>query len=253
MKYMIQNKSPFLIYTEELLMRIIYILISYVICLLIFFKYINFIFLFEVYPFIVISYKKFISTQVTDLLNTVWLLIFFMSSIFTFPLTSYHISFFLLPSWYSYQFELFEKLIYGTYFFSFFFFFLFHFKILPEILSFLSYWEMKDSGSLLKIEIEARILLYVKWILNISFIFSYTISTLGFLLLSSIYLIKTSNFYYFLQTKKKVMIFFTVFIMFIFLPPDFFSQITLIFFIIFFYEVLFIIVCIRFYQLNFYN
>nr|AYR06612.1 preprotein translocase subunit SecY [Renouxia sp.] len=245
------QERPFFIYTKEFFIRISYIVISYLLCLLIFFQYVNFIFLFEVYPFIKISYKKFISTQVTDLINTVWFLDFYLSSIFIFPLVGYHVSAFFSPSWYRYQLDLFKKFVLIIWFLFLPFFFFFHFKILPEILNFLSYWEIKESHSLLKIEIKARISLYINWILTTNFIFSYMVSTFGILILILNYLIKISKLYNFFKNKKNFLIFFSVFIIFIFLPPDIFSQFVTLFLIVIFYELIFIFLCIKLYQINF--
>lgn len=78
-------------------------------------------------------------------------------------------------------------------------------------------------------------------------------STFGILMLSITYLMKALSLYIFLKTKKKILIFLSVFTIFIFLPPDIFSQFGALLLIIISYELIFIFLCVKLYQINFYN
>lgn len=64
--------KPYNIYTLDITIRIIYLLISFIFCTFIFFQFIEVILLFEVSPVIFYTMsKRFIVTQITQLFTTV--------------------------------------------------------------------------------------------------------------------------------------------------------------------------------------
>lgn len=67
------NNKKFLIYfyATETFYRFLYVLLSFLICLVITFYYMDLLILLETYPFLEFANKKFIITHTTDLLNSI--------------------------------------------------------------------------------------------------------------------------------------------------------------------------------------
>ena len=94
---------PLNIYFKEILWRVFYCILSLILVFTVSFHYIEFIFLFEIFPLIRLSHQKFIATHITELFDSVLQTCFFMVSINGFPLISYHILTFFTSGWFNYQ------------------------------------------------------------------------------------------------------------------------------------------------------
>lgn len=90
--------KPYNIYVLDLITRGLYFLFSYIFCLVIFFYRIETVFLAEVHPLLVLLNKRFITTNITDFVDTALCLSVFMSTLFLFPLFAYHIGSFFCNS-----------------------------------------------------------------------------------------------------------------------------------------------------------
>lgn len=238
--------KPYNIYFLNLIFHIIYVILSFFICWTIFLNYIEVLFLFEVLP--VLSFliqKRFISTYLTQLFNLVLSFSTVLSLLFIFPLICYYIKSFFITSWYKYQIHLFSL---GTKsFFNFFltFYILIHFSLIFYLTSFFLYWEILDEYSLLRVETELVLALYISWIFTFKFFLSLLFGLIGFLFSLIFYFTCIYSLYFIILVYKKLFIFLILLILFFFLPPDFFSQFFLTFFLCCFVEFLFLISCIK--------
>nr|YP_009541960.1 preprotein translocase subunit SecY [Synarthrophyton chejuense]AYR06630.1 preprotein translocase subunit SecY [Synarthrophyton chejuense] len=237
-------------YFIELIIRFIYVFISYSLCFFMLFIHIDVIFLFEVYPFISLLTRRFIVTQITDFVDVIWYLLSFFSFLFTYPLTLYHFNSFLFNSWKKYQIIFFTKLSNNFFFFFFFFYLLNHVFLLFNILIFFLQWEYSNDISLLRIESEITILSYITWVLLFKTSFSMFISWFFFKTLLIYFFIDLFNLYNFIKLYKSMLIFIFIFFIFILTPPDFFLQLFSSFFIFIFFDFWFFFLCIKFYKLN---
>ena len=243
--------KPIRFYFSEILIRCTYLIFSYLLCISIFFQYVELIILFEVYPYISISYNRFIVTKITDLLNLVLILSLFFSTFFVLPFVKYHILSFFSASWYEYQLKLFFCLSKIIFIISINLVCIFHFYILPILLNFFLYWEIKEYKDLVKIELEAQVLFYIYWVLSFkSFILSLFLLFIV-MFITFILLLESSCTYLFYKTYKNIFVFCTIFFFFLALPPDFILQIITLFFIFLFYELFFILLCFNFFKLYF--
>lgn len=217
--------KPYNVYLKDLLNRVVYILFSYFFCLTLIFTHINIIFLFETFPFLsILINKRFIFTQVTQVFNLVWFCCFFFSSIFTFPLVSYHLKCFFSSSWYKYQVNLYNKVLNGFGSLFLISYVSTHFIIIPNLLMFLLCWEIKDKNSLLQIEAEISLLFYVVWSLNLKLIFSLIFSIFLLTLLTFSIFLKITNLYKLTIKSKNIIIFVFICFLFLFIPPDLILQ-----------------------------
>nr|YP_009002130.1 preprotein translocase subunit SecY [Sporolithon durum]AGU16695.1 preprotein translocase subunit SecY [Sporolithon durum] len=242
--------KPLNLYIFDFMIRVLYVFLSYLICFCIFFYHIELIFLFEAYPYLVISYKRFIATGITDLLDITWTLCLIFSTLLISPLIHYHVFSFFSSSWYYYQLQ-FLLLTSSTTFVFCISSLVFHSLILPLILNFFIYWEVSSCTSLLKLELEAQITLYVNWVLSLQYFFSFFLSLFFLSLFFPFFLLKIIDFYVYFKTHKNAFLFSTIFLVFIVLPPEPPLQFLTIFFLFVLYELFFISLCLKFFKTYF--
>nr|UVF63018.1 preprotein translocase subunit SecY [Synarthrophyton patena] len=241
---------PYKFYLSEFITRIIYILLSYFICLYVYIINIDNIFLFEIYPFIVFTKKRFIVTQITDFIDVIWYLSLFMTTLFIFPFWLYHVKSYFMVGWYKYQINLIKNLLIFKIFFFLFIFFLTHTFFLPFVFKFFLQWEVTNAVSLLRIESEVSILPYIHWILNFKIIFAYFFSFLILLIKIIFQFLEISFLYTFIKLSKNICIFLFTFFTYLLLPPDFFIQFTIICINIITFNFLFLFLCLQLYKIN---
>ena len=243
--------QPYRIYFKEFLLRIFYIIVSYILCWVIFLNHIEVLLLFETLPFLLnFNEKRFIITQLTQLLTIIWFFNSWISCILIFPLVMHHFKYFFLASWYKYQSLLFQNLL-KVFFLSFILtYLLIHFLLLPNIFSFFLQWENLDKRSLLKIEAEVTLISYINWVFSFKYLISFFISNFSFLVTLLSYFIEIFQFYLFILSHKKLLIFLVFFFFIVFLPPDLTLELLLIIFIYKSMELLFFYVCLKLYICN---
>ena len=238
--------KPYNIYTLDITIRIIYLLISFIFCTFIFFQFIEVILLFEVSPVIFYTMsKRFIVTQITQLFTTVWFFCTTLSFIFIFPLTVYHIKCFFVSSWYYYQVQLYVKISIQFLAVFFLIYTLSHLYLVSYLIDFFLYWEVDDEYSLLRIEAEISLFLYVLWLFLIKFSISliFTLVTIiSFLCYSLIYI---KYLYLFMLLKKKIFIFIITFLVILLIPPDFLIQLIVTAFIFCLIEFFLFAICFK--------
>nr|YP_009295541.1 SecY-independent transporter protein [Mastocarpus papillatus]AOL58025.1 SecY-independent transporter protein [Mastocarpus papillatus] len=244
------DKINFLLYSYsiELLYRLSYIVISFIFCIIITFLNVQTLLLVETYPFLQFLSKKFIVTGTTDLIDVVWVLVFSTSLLSSFPLFFYQLIQFSKNSWYIYQISFSLKLLISSltvYLVSLVFCYT---TFLPVVLEFLAQWETKQTGSILNIKIEFRILSYIRWILSFRYVFSFSILTV-FLWVTFIYLLLNPIIAYrTVKSRRKLFVFLTIFSFFLLIPPNVFLQFFIISNAFIFYEVLFFFFCYKTYN-----
>nr|YP_009515607.1 Sec-independent protein translocase [Sirodotia delicatula]AVK39597.1 Sec-independent protein translocase [Sirodotia delicatula] len=244
---------PALIYFKEFLWRFFYCLLSLVVVFFVALYHAELLLLFEVYPFIKFTHKKFIATHVTELFDSVMQTCFFMTFIANFPFIVYHILAFFSVCWYSYQIILFKLY---TFLMSHVFItssILTNIYLLPQIFNFFIQWEMVQDNSLLQLEMDTRIYSYLTWVNYIyslvNFLFSFFLTNLFLLVL----FVSPYKVYICLKYYRKQFIF-TIIASFMFiLPPDFWIQLTLFTCVSIFLEFSFLLSCFRLNQLIMFN
>lgn len=241
-KYIIMYPST--IYFKEVTWRLFYCLLSSIIVFFITFYYIEFLFLFEVYPFIKFTHKRFIATHITELFNSVLQTCFFITCISEFPLFAYHILAFFSNCWFSYQFTLLRFYIFlvlllflQTLFFT-------NIYLLPKIFDFFTQWEAL-SVTLFQVELDTRILTYLLWVNHVYSFVNFSFSLFFTILFLFVLFMSPYQFYSYLNSYKKQVMFMVLLIFMIISPPDFWIQLMLITFSIFFIEISFFLSCFR--------
>nr|YP_010395073.1 Sec-independent protein translocase component TatC [Polyopes affinis]UQJ72514.1 Sec-independent protein translocase component TatC [Polyopes affinis] len=232
-------------YSIEIAYRIFYIIISFVFCLVIGFWHVQIWLLIETYPFLQFSNKKFIATQTTDLIDAVWIITFSTSFLFVYPFFVYQIVLFSKNSWYEYQIHFIIKLFFYSlmlYIISLLFCYYF---FLPILLDFLSQWEIKQTKSILNIEIEFRILNYVQWTLTFRYVFCFIFYIITFFTCFFSFLLNSTVKYNLLKSYRKLFIFFNILFIFLIIPSDFYLQFFVISYSFIFYELIFFFLCYK--------
>nr|YP_009441364.1 Sec-independent protein translocase component TatC [Lympha mucosa]ATN23373.1 Sec-independent protein translocase component TatC [Lympha mucosa] len=240
---------PVTVYFKEIIWRLFYCLLSSFIVFFIAFYHIELLFLFEIYPFIKFTHKKFIATHVTELFNSVIQTCFFVIYISEFPFIAYHIITFISTGWFVYQIIILRFYIILLTLLTLLTFLFTNTYLLPQIFDFFTQWETLQNATLLHLEIDARIHLYLIWINHmysfINFLFSFFLTSLLLLILF------TSPYYFYLYLKyyKKQTVLIIIFLFMVIFPPDFWIQLIIIIFSILFLEITFFISCLRLNQL----
>ncbi len=241
------------VYFLEFSFRLFYILISYFICLIIFFLNIDTIFLFETNSLLtILTTKRLILTKISQLFNTIWFLCNSFSFSFLFPLIFYHILYFFKSGWYKYQVRILKTFYFFyiniflvLYFFS-------HIIIITSLINFFLYWEIKEISSLLRIEAEISLFYYILWNFHLKFFFSYCLINFLFLIYLTLKFFNIFILYKLFLKLKKLIMYLFICNLFILIPPDFFFQILIVIISYFLFELFFLIICIKTYiKINF--
>ena len=128
--------KPYNFYFFELIIRAFYFFFSYCLCLITTILNVNAFFLFEIYPFMKVINNRFISTCITDFVDSIWILSSFISVVFVLPLFIYHINSFFYNSWYKYQVNFYKKLTRVLLLVFLFTYFFIHHNLLSNIFTF---------------------------------------------------------------------------------------------------------------------
>nr|YP_009490458.1 SecY [Gracilaria textorii]AWH62611.1 SecY [Gracilaria textorii] len=231
-------------YSLELIFRLIYVFISFLLCLFVASINIYYLILFEVYPFVIYELKKFIVTNVMDLFDVLWLLVISKSFFFVFPYWIFQLFKFNSSSWYLYQIRFFRRSFYFSFLIILIYLFFVHFGLLPFVLSALTKWEINNTN-LFDIFVEFRVISYIKWVLT----FRYFLGTLNFfallLALHLWFLVKLNRIYFFIKYYRKPFIFGILFMLFLLIPSDNFLQIFCVGFVFLTFELVFLFVCYK--------
>nr|YP_009138120.1 Sec-independent protein translocase protein [Calliarthron tuberculosum]AKG26252.1 Sec-independent protein translocase protein [Calliarthron tuberculosum] len=239
--------KPYTIYLKDLFIKLFYSTLSYVLCCLILFWYIDIFFLFETYPFLLeFTNKRFILTQLTQLFNVVQYYIFFLSLIYFSPFFLWHIFTFFISTWYVYQIKLFRICLIFLIIFLIIFVFT-HIFLLPKVISFFLSWEFLTFNAIVRIEPEVTFDSYIIWILSFKTIFSFFVAFILILLITFYNFLKANSILTFLFYYKRVLIFSITLTFFVLIPPDLSIQFFLIFIFIFTYEIFLLFICIKTY------
>ena len=222
---------------------------SYFFCLVLIFNHINVIFLLETFPFLsILLSKQFIFTQVNQVFNLIWFCSFFWSSIFVFPLVSYHLKCFFSSSWYKYQLKFYINLVnfFVLLFLS--FYFVTHFILIPKLLFFLLQWDVINKNSLVLVEAEISLFFYVIWSTNLKLLFSFVFSFFILILWIIFHFLSINSLYELIRTHKKLILFKILCLCFFLIPPDFTFQLFLTVILYLKMELLLLIICIKLYN-----
>nr|YP_010395123.1 Sec-independent protein translocase component TatC [Grateloupia elliptica]UQJ72564.1 Sec-independent protein translocase component TatC [Grateloupia elliptica]UYI31696.1 Sec-independent protein translocase component TatC [Grateloupia elliptica] len=233
-------------YSIEIMFLFIYTFISFALCGIISIYNTNWLLLVLTYPFLKLFIKKFIITQVTDLLDVAWILANSISFSCILPLTFYQLLNFFKPSWYTYQISILKRAFYYSFTVLSIVAISCYTIFLPTTLNFLTYWEkIERNRSILVIDTEFRILNFICWVLN----FQYSLAFLIFLYVTIASLLwilmKLTEVYFLVKLYRKQLSFFSLVLLFFLSPPDVFLQFFLAFFVTIFYEVVFFFVCYK--------
>nr|YP_009504394.1 SecY [Gracilaria chouae]AWX65721.1 SecY [Gracilaria chouae] len=231
-------------YSIELIFRLTYVFISFLLCVLIASINIYYLIFFEIYPFVMYELKKFIVTNVMDLFDVLWLLVISKSLFFIFPYWVFQLAKFSSSSWYSYQIEFFFKLFYFSFLIVLITLFFIHFGLLPFVLSVLTKWEINNTN-LFDIFVEFRVISYIKWVLTFRY-FSGTLIFFALLLILHLwFLMKINQIYFLIKYYRKPCMFGVLCMLFFLIPPDNFLQIFCIGLLFLTFEAVFLFVCYK--------
>nr|YP_010199857.1 Sec-independent protein translocase component TatC [Crassiphycus usneoides]UAD89865.1 Sec-independent protein translocase component TatC [Crassiphycus usneoides] len=231
-------------YSLELFFRLLYIFISFFLCVILASLNTYYLILFEVYPFILYELKKFIVTNIMDLFDVIWFMIISKSFFFVFPYWTFQLYKFSSSSWYKYQLKFFKKSYYFSFLLTFFSLGFLHFSLLPLILYFLTKWEIKK-GDLFSVFVEFRIISYIKWVLTFRYFVGSLIFVIFLLTLHLWFLIKINRIYFLIKYYRKSFIFGILCILFLVTPPDSFLQVFFLILIFLIFETVFLFVCYK--------
>ena len=234
---------PISIYFYEFKWRFVYIFFSNIICILILLNYFQILILLKVFPLFKINHNRLIAIHVTDLFNIIFLICYYLSIIWIFPLLIWQIKKFLFPRWTKLQLQIFEKICNLLWIFFNLFIFTFHFKCIPIILKFFLAWEIKNKYSYLQLEIESRINDYFFWIWQMNAFFTIFLILIIFIIIVILLLFGSLFLYSKIKFYKKQLIF-LIFVIFSFLLPfDINSQLLFLINLTILYEIIFLNLC----------
>lgn len=163
--------------------------------------------LFNFFPILIYTKKRFISLDVTELFFLFVVFLFYLLSVCLIGLIKNYIIFFLYPSWNKQQNYIFAQLfsLFRTFFSL--LYFLTHVYILPKIFYFFTFFEMKQTYFLLKIELESRIQNYTYWIFKTNFAFATSSLILVFIFINMLLFFKLIFIYINVYRIKKYIVF----------------------------------------------
>ncbi len=233
------------LYSKEVTYRLFYIFFSFSLCFFISFFNIEHLLLFETYPFSKFSKKKFIVTNTTELINTIFSLVTSTSLSAVAPLFFYQLYQFSKPSWYRYQFHFFINLLTSSFFIFYFSLLFCYFVILPCFIEFLIQWEMKNYNSILSIEVEFKILNYISWTLEFRYFFCLLNFYFLLLIVNALTFISSFKIYNLIKLYRKQIAFLNILFLFFIFPSDLLTQFFIIFSIVIFYESFFFFLCFK--------
>jgi len=244
-------------YTNEIQLRILYILLSLLLTFSITYYYIEDCLYFFSYPIlktnlliilnleIDLTLHRLIYTSITEafIINIKFALIF--SLLINVFVLVYHFLLFLLPSFYKFERKSFINFILMILFCTLFGYLLNYFILIPNIWFFLLSFETETINTLLNIKMEAKMDEYFDFVFT-----SFFFITIMFQLPSFIIILKFKNIInsQVLIKYRKYLIILSLFLGAILSPPDIFSQILFAIPIFFLYEFsIFIIIFVRYY------
>nr|YP_011017056.1 twin arginine protein translocation system - TatC protein [Pterocladiella capillacea]WQB61734.1 twin arginine protein translocation system - TatC protein [Pterocladiella capillacea] len=238
---------PIYFYTTEFFWRLIYFLFGWLnLNLIIYIKMDSVVFL-EILPFFDFG-KRFIVLGVTDLIELFWFNCLSLSSLFTYPLFTYHLIFFFKSSWYYYQSK-FASSIFFWWALSIcsIVFILSHEKILPNVLVFFTQHSrvLNWNQTALVVETQLNTLPYVIWILEFHYLLNFWTLILFYYFIILLLKNNSINNYLFIKSYSKTILFSVLVLIFLVIPPDLIQQLTVIFLLFMFTEILFLFICIR--------
>jgi sec-independent protein translocase protein TatC len=224
-------------YFFEIRLRIIYTIIASILSLFVSYLYKYEIFYLFSKPFLVFS-NQFIFLDLTEGLYSMIRISGIISIITTIPYIIYQIWSFLIPSYYLYERQKFNKIlmIFGIAFCIEFFFI--YWILFPKFCEFLVSFEIKSlisnhNNLLVSIEFSPRIESYIKLTTQL---FSFLLFIFQFPLIFFILFIKKLISSYTLCEQRKIYFFFSILVSALFSPPDFLSQLLLSSILYIFYE-----------------
>nr|AHX02515.1 SecY [Schimmelmannia schousboei] len=234
------------IHFTELIFIFFYFSFSLVLCILVSISNLHSLILFETYPFLQFSNKKFIITHITDIIDIVWFLVLSNSLLSVFPLLFFQLTKFFSSSWYIYQLRFSNKVFVYSYFAFILILIICYLQIIPITLSFLSQWEyLRKPNSILNIELEFRILSYILWTLAFRNYIGCFIFIIFIIINKVRFLYHMKSVYIFSKLYRKQVVFFNLFCLFLISPSDIFLQFLSLFLILVFFEIVFFFICYK--------
>lgn len=232
------------IYINEFFHRSLYLFLNIFILALIFLYKYDTLFFIKAFP-VILSKKKFISTSVTELLELWWSLVLSNIILFTWPLFTLQLSYFLRTGFYKFQLYFLNIICKKTFIIYFLLLSNYYFFIFPIILHVLFLWSSKNNvfTPLMFLEIKPNILSYINWISELQYLLSF------FTLLSVFYavnLILSEKPYCLLdkiKNYKRILLFLFILFLFILCPPDLIFNIFIPFFSFLILECLYFLSC----------
>nr|YP_009684878.1 Sec-independent protein translocase component TatC [Gloiopeltis furcata]BBK20791.1 Sec-independent protein translocase component TatC [Gloiopeltis furcata] len=164
----------------------------------------------ETYPLLKSFSGRFIATQVTELIDTSWVLILTAAFDVTFPMFFYQMIQFSRNGWYNYQFYFAQKLFVLLLLSHWLFFLFCYVYLFPGVLAFFSQWEVSRIGSILNVDVEFKIMSYINWVLVVWSCLSFLLGLFGtFILHILFFFCNEQNIYKTFKLSKKQIFFIT--------------------------------------------
>ena len=194
-------------YFKEIKWKVYYLVLSIFLSTNIFIYYSQNLLLYNFFPILIYTQKRFISFNVTELFFILISLLLYLMLVCIANSVRCHIISFLSPSWHKLQNYIFKKLSSALWIAFCLSYLLTHYYILPKLFRFFAFWEIKPKYFLLQIELETYIYNYTYWILKTNFVFVTLQLLLIFVFINILLFFELILIYIKIQKKKRYIIF----------------------------------------------
>ena len=236
---------PISLHCNELLWKFVYFLFSVVLLAVIIFNQIDTLVFIETAPFLRLE-KKFISVEITDLIELFWFITFSTTLLFTYPLFSFQINNFFKSSWYHYQFYFAKTTLSRILVMYTLTGLVYYLEFLPAILTFMTQWDnVFTRYRILIIEVQLSILSYITWTSELRHFLNFSL-LLPLLYLNNLSLLKSLRYNYLLtKNYRKSILFLFLSLILLVLPPDMNFQLLLFVLSYIVVELFFLSLCLK--------
>lgn len=232
-------------YFLEVKWRSFYCSLTFLLCFYISIVFIDTFFLIEIKPLTNLGHKTFLATHVTDFFLATISVSSFFSQLFTFPVITYHVYYFFVPSFYTLQLVFLRYYIFCSFFSYIISFLVIYCVLAPEALSFLIQWGSLTANELLNLELDVRIKEYLDWVNKSYNMLSLLFQNFLVVTMLLLYSFRTSTSFYYLKLYRKHLVFFILTLFYAMSPPDLMLQLISFSLIFILMEIFFYTICFR--------
>nr|WCH57627.1 Sec-independent protein translocase component TatC [Hypnea wynnei] len=240
-------------YTSELLYRIFYWVVCFLLCNYLIFKNISLVIFIESFFFFKLGFDQFILMNVTDLLDLMWYICLKNSLFFSSIYFYYSVVYFFKPCSYFYQYFYQIKLYSNFIKIGIFSLCVFYLSVLPLVLKFLTQWDLQYFKNLLHVKYELSLLYYVTWLFYIKFFFIFMCKFFSWLFVQIYFLVELKLLYTILSKFKKQIFYGILCFLYLLSPPEVVMQILLLIINMILVEAFYFYICFVMQNTNIYK